>query len=106
LVEAAGGRAIRFDSQRWRTPRPPTTDASRHAGKSGARAPQEYTDHRGGILSVIKGPDKPIPMGLVAAAGKRAEDLTVFGVRFDELHRGGWDPQARLADQDRDGVAA
>ena len=26
--------------------------------------------------------------------------------RFDELHRGGWDPDARLADQDRDGVAA
>ena len=26
--------------------------------------------------------------------------------RFDELHRGGWDPEARLADQDRDGVAA
>ena len=45
-------------------------------------------------------------MGLVAAAGKRAEELTVFGTRFEELHRGGWDPNARLADQDRDGVAA
>jgi predicted TIM-barrel fold metal-dependent hydrolase len=45
-------------------------------------------------------------MGLVAAAGKRAEDLTVFGIRFEELHRGGWDPDARLGDQDRDGVAA
>ncbi len=28
------------------------------------------------------------------------------GVRFEDLHRGGWDPDARLADQDRDGVAA
>ena len=26
--------------------------------------------------------------------------------RFEDLHRGGWDPEARLADQDRDGVAA
>ena len=29
-----------------------------------------------------------------------------MGVQFDDLHRGGWDPEARLADQDRDGVAA
>ena len=37
---------------------------------------------------------------------KRAEELTMFGGRFEEMHRGGWDPEARLADQDRDGVAA
>ena len=30
----------------------------------------------------------------------------MFGARFEDLHRGGWDPDARLADQDRDGVAA
>jgi uncharacterized protein len=45
-------------------------------------------------------------MGLIAGAGKQAEELTTFGVRFEDLHRGGWDPVARLADQDRDGVAA
>jgi predicted TIM-barrel fold metal-dependent hydrolase len=45
-------------------------------------------------------------MGLVAAAGKAAEELTLLGVKFEELHRGGWDPEARMADQDRDGVAA
>ena len=44
-------------------------------------------------------------MGLVAAAGKPAEEITVLGVDFDELHRGGWDPEARLGDQDRDGVS-
>ena len=44
-------------------------------------------------------------MGLVAAAGKSAEEIAVFGVKFEEMHRGGWDPDARLADQDRDGVA-
>ncbi|HEX2851571.1 MAG TPA: amidohydrolase family protein [Acidimicrobiales bacterium] len=59
-----------------------------------------------GDLFVIDGMDRPVPMGLVAAAGKPAEDIRVNGVRFEDLHRGGWDPEARLADQDRDGVAA
>ena len=36
----------------------------------------------------------------------RAEEIRLTGVRFEELHRGGWDPEARIADQDRDGVAA
>jgi hypothetical protein len=45
-------------------------------------------------------------MGLVAAAGKPAEELRVSGVSFDELHRSGWDPNYRIADQQRDGVAA
>ena len=27
----------------------------------------------------------------------------MWGVRFEELHRGGWDPDARLADQDATG---
>src|ERR1044071_4950035 len=29
----------------------------------------------------------------------------MFGVKFEELHRGGWDPEARLHDQERDGIA-
>ncbi len=45
-------------------------------------------------------------MGLVAAAGKPSEELSIAGVTFDELHRSGWDPTYRLADQDRDGVSA
>jgi predicted TIM-barrel fold metal-dependent hydrolase len=70
------------------------------------RAPRIVHDPERGDLFVIEGMSKPIPMGLVAAAGKRAEELTMFGARFEELHRGGWDPHARLADQDRDGVSA
>ena len=61
---------------------------------------------RKGDLFIIDGLNQPIPMGLVAAAGKKAEELPTFGAKFEELHRGGWDPNARLADQDRDGVAA
>jgi predicted TIM-barrel fold metal-dependent hydrolase len=30
----------------------------------------------------------------------------MMGTRFEDLHRGGWDPDARLEDQVRDGVAA
>ncbi|HZO80202.1 MAG TPA: amidohydrolase family protein [Candidatus Binataceae bacterium] len=70
------------------------------------RAPHLVRDDRKGDLFVIEGLSRPIPMGLVAAAGKPAESLTAFGVKFEELHRGGWDPEARMADQDRDGVAA
>ena len=54
----------------------------------------------------IDGMKRPVPMGLVAAAGKPPEEIRVTGVRFADLHRGGWDPDARMADQVRDGVAA
>ena len=64
-----------------------------------------HHDDKAGDLFIIPGMSKPVPMGLVAAAGKPAEEITVLGVDFDELHRGGWDPDARLPEQDRDGVA-
>jgi predicted TIM-barrel fold metal-dependent hydrolase len=59
-----------------------------------------------GDLFVIPGMKQPVPMGLVAAAGKPAEEIRITGVRFEQLHRGGWDPEARVADQERDGVSA
>ena len=57
-----------------------------------------------GDVYVVDGMKRSIPMGLVAAAGKPAEEIRTQGVRFEELHRGGWDPDARMADQKRDGV--
>ena len=59
-----------------------------------------------GDIYVIPGLDTPIPLSLVAAAGKDPSELSTKGGVFDELHRGGWDPKAREADQDRDGVIA
>ena len=59
-----------------------------------------------GDVFVVEGSSVPVPMGLVAAAGKDPSEIRVKGTRFDELHRGGWDPTARLADQDADGVSA
>jgi uncharacterized protein len=64
----------------------------------------ERTD--AGDIYVIPGMKVPVPMGIVAAAGKPAEEIRILGTRFEDLHRGGWDATARLADQQRDGVAA
>jgi predicted TIM-barrel fold metal-dependent hydrolase len=59
-----------------------------------------------GDVFTIDGFPRPIPMGLVAAAGKPAHEIRVQGAKFEDMHRGGWDPVARLADQERDGIAA
>ena len=70
------------------------------------RAPRMVRDDKAGDVFVVDGMDKPIPLGLVAAAGKPPEEIRINGVLFEDMHRGGWDPKARLAEQDRDGVAA
>jgi predicted TIM-barrel fold metal-dependent hydrolase len=70
------------------------------------RAPRMERREGMGDVFVVDGMAKPVPMGLVAAAGKPAEEIRLHGVLFEQMHRGGWDPEARLADQDRDGVAA
>ena len=70
------------------------------------RAPHVVHVADAGDIFVIDGLKVPIPLGIVAAAGKPAEEIRMMGTRFEELHRGGWDPEARLADQERDGVAA
>ncbi len=67
------------------------------------RAPRLEHHQDVGDLFVIPGMQSPIPMGLVAAAGKKPEEITLVG-RFEEWHRGGWDPEARIGDQERDGV--
>jgi len=84
---------------------PPDTYTARIDKKFKDRAPHIVRNDRMGDVFVIDGLDTPIPMGLVAAAGKPPEEIRVGGVLFEELHRSGWDPQARLADQDRDGIA-
>jgi len=85
---------------------PPGTYVDRIDHKYKDKAPHIVRDEQKGDLFIIDGLNQPIPMGLVAAAGKKAEELQTFGAKFEELHRGGWDPKARLVDQDRDGIAA
>jgi predicted TIM-barrel fold metal-dependent hydrolase len=70
------------------------------------RAPVAKTDDTMGAVMVIDG-RFPVPYGMVAAAGRPPEKIGPFlYVGWEELHPGGWDATARLAEQDRDGVAA
>jgi len=83
---------------------PPTTYIDHIEPRYRDDAPR-VVHEQSGDLFVIPGMPQPIPMGLVAAAGKPAEEISLSG-RFEDWHRGGWDPHARLADQDLDGIAA
>jgi predicted TIM-barrel fold metal-dependent hydrolase len=85
---------------------PPNTYVDYIEAKWKAKAPQmKYVDKLGDAF-FVEGLPSPVPMGLVAAAGKPPEEIRTTGVRFEEMHRGGWDPEARMAEQARDGVAA
>lgn len=69
------------------------------------RAPRATTDDRMGAVIDIDNGRSRIPYGMIAAAGRPAESIHPFVfVGWDELHPGGWDPAARLEEQDRDGV--
>jgi uncharacterized protein len=85
---------------------PPGTYVDRIDHRFRDRAPHVIRDPTRGDLFVIDGMDKPIPMGLIAAAGKRADELRMFGGKIEDMHPGGFDPEARLAEQDVDGVSA
>ncbi len=85
---------------------PPNTYVDYIDPKWKDRAPRMKDAGAAGDVLVFEGSERGIPMGLVAAAGKPPEEIRIAGVKFEELHKGGWDPEARMADQDRDGVAA
>jgi uncharacterized protein len=70
------------------------------------RAPKVIDHEKLGEVFVIEGMSRPMSLSTAAAAGKKPEEIRSSGAKFDELHRGGWDPDARMADQDRDGVSA
>lgn len=70
------------------------------------RAPHLVRGTEKGDVFMIPGMGTPMPVSLASGAGVPAEQLSIIGADFDKLHRGGWDSKARLADMDRDGVAA
>jgi predicted TIM-barrel fold metal-dependent hydrolase len=70
------------------------------------RAPRLVDTGEEGDVFVVDGFKKPVVLGTAAAAGKPPEQIRMRGDHFEDLHRGGWDPVARLDDQQRDGVAA
>jgi predicted TIM-barrel fold metal-dependent hydrolase len=71
------------------------------------RAPVALTDDTmGAVMSIDNGRSR-VPYGMVAAAGRPAHKISPWEfVPWEELHPGGWDPKARLLEQDLDGVAA
>ena len=70
------------------------------------RAPKVVRDADGGDVFVIDGMASAVPLGIVAAAGKDPREIRKSECRVEDLHRGGWDGKARVADQERDGIAA
>jgi len=71
------------------------------------RAPIAVTDDRMGAAMNVDNGRSVIPYGMIAAAGRPWDQIGPFiHVGWDELHAGGWDPKARLDEQERDGVRA
>ena len=70
------------------------------------RAPRMIHDPERGSCFALDGMKAVVPMSVISSAGLDPKEMQQNGRRFDDLHRGGWDGKARLADQDRDGVAA
>ncbi|HEX5096076.1 MAG TPA: amidohydrolase, partial [Acidimicrobiia bacterium] len=86
---------------------PPGTYVDRIDARFKDRAPRMHFDETLGDVMLIDNGATLVPFWLVAAAGRPTEEVRLdTGKRFDELHRGGWDPHARLVDQDTDGVQA
>lgn len=70
------------------------------------RAPRMIHDEKRGHVFQVEGSKIPIPLSLISAAGKPPETLSAKGAVFEKLHKGGWEPHARIAAQEQDGIAA
>lgn len=70
------------------------------------RAPHVEKQPDGSEAYVVEGSSRPVPIGLVASAGREPQDLKTKFNTYAELRPGGWDPKARLEEQDIDGISA
>jgi uncharacterized protein len=86
---------------------PPGTYVDRIDPAFRDRAPRLANHEQLGDVMLIDNGQSLVPFWLVAAAGRPTDEVRLDSHKtFDELHRGGWDPEARLSDQDTDGVVA
>lgn len=86
---------------------PPGTYIDRIDPKYKDRAPRLVHDDKWGDVMSIDNGQSVVPFYLIAAAGVPDGELRIDGSkRFEDLHKGGWDPVARLADQDLDSISA
>lgn len=62
--------------------------------------------HLEGVGPCFKVPDfnKPVPLNLINAAGRKPEDFLDFNLTLEDLEPGGWDPAERLIAQEKDGI--
>jgi len=68
------------------------------------RAPYMTNEPGEGACFHVPGMSYKIHLGLHSAAGKQSDTLSMKGTPFEELHRAGWDPKARVEAQKADGV--
>ncbi|MBV1876766.1 MAG: amidohydrolase [Pseudomonadales bacterium] len=71
-------------------------------------APRVEQGANGQDIFVIKDTKRVVPMGFLAGAGMIPSERAKFAkvTKFDGIYPGAWDPVARGADMDRDGIAA
>ena len=69
------------------------------------RAPYLVDDPEAGAGMVVDGLDTPVPMSFILAAGRKPEDIGK-PARWETLNPAGYDPKARLAILDQDGIDA
>ena len=79
---------------------PPTLFDNQLSGELLASAPKLRTDSEGKNFWEYQGTLRP-SIGLNAVVGRPREDWLVEPTRFDEMRRGAWDIEARIAVQRR-----
>jgi predicted TIM-barrel fold metal-dependent hydrolase len=84
---------------------PRTTFDGRISSKFRDQAPRVEELPDGGEAWIYDGQVLP-NLGLNAVVGRPVEEWNMEPTRFDEMRQGAWDPVARLADMDLDGVYA
>ncbi len=84
---------------------PPTVFEGRIEARFADRAPKVVEDADGGLVWAYEDGDMH-DAGFGSVAGRPQEDWRHEPIRYDEVRRGVWDIDARVADMDLDGVGA
>src|SRR5262245_51988105 len=84
---------------------PPDTWQSRVPARLRSRAPKVLRTDKGDVWSFDDG-KRLRPLGLTATAGLSYPQFRAEGFRYEDIRPGSFDPKARLADLDADGIWA
>lgn len=101
--DIAAMRPISADSH---VTEPPSCYIDNIESKYRERAPHVEYDEKKGDTYLIDGMAMGIPLGLIAAAGKKSETAHLGATRFEDLHRGGSNGKDRIKAMEADGIAA